>query len=585
MSPVQTLPVLAEAADVLSDQLQVMLRQLAVLMRPESDRLESRFLARLEKLNFDVRQRRALATLTLGAAARFLARGCPPADFLEEVDYNGRRLAKLNLPPSAIVVALGEYEKLLGPVLKKLIPAEAGNFQWVREQLQFCVMLTLNNAYYQVRETETQAFYEMFWAELESKSLDELMERLLAILARFCRADEAHLYLWETSETGFVRRACFGAAGGSISPPKTALAAKLRKKLSQPSSFTPGSGAGAVLGEHWDGQYATCWSVPLISNNEVAGVLQFGFLRHYDWLPREQELLTAAAERCLKAAEKARLVEDLAQQQEQIRMLAERMIHVEESERRRISRELHDQAGQDLLCIRLQMEMIEHDLPEEEGGWKSRLGDVRDLTERTIVEIRRLIAALSPAVLEQLGLAAAIRQLVTRFRQRHTSKVKLQVGRLTGLPKNLEVIAYRLVQECLNNIVKHSYCSNVNISVSTADGILRLYVEDDGVGFHLEEALNKPESFGLAGIRERVALLGGHCSIQARIRDTEKDTGKVGNSRAKVKPDSRMKVPRGASLRASSGTRICVELPLFRAIAVGSQHGKIRELVPTGNQG
>jgi len=125
----------------------------------------------------------------------------------------------------------------------------------------------------------------------------------------------------------------------------------------------------------------------------------------------EQELLAAAAERCLMAAEKARLVEDLAQREEQVRRLAEHMLHVEEIERRRISRELHDEAGQSLLCIRLQMSCWSR-TPEEEGEWKAKLRDTRDLTERTILEMRRLISALSPAVLEQLGLGAALRQLV-----------------------------------------------------------------------------------------------------------------------------------------------------------------------------
>ena len=81
--------------------------------------------------------------------------------------------------------------------------------------------------------------------------------------------------------------------------------------------------------------------------------MQFGFSKPYEWLPREQELLAAAAERCLMAAEKARLMEDLAAREEQVRQLAEHMLHVEEMERRRISRELHDEAGQSLLCIRL----------------------------------------------------------------------------------------------------------------------------------------------------------------------------------------------------------------------------------------
>ena len=121
----------------------------------------------------------ALAAITPGAAARILAKGQPPLKFIEQVEYNGRRLAKLNLPPSSIVEALQEYDRLLTPMLRKLLPNEYANFQWVREQLHFCVILTLNNAYYQVREAETQAFYELFRVELESRNLDELVRRFL----------------------------------------------------------------------------------------------------------------------------------------------------------------------------------------------------------------------------------------------------------------------------------------------------------------------------------------------------------------------------------------------------------------------
>jgi signal transduction histidine kinase len=189
------------------------------------------------------------------------------------------------------------------------------------------------------------------------------------------------------------------------------------------------------------------------------------------------------------------------------------------------------------------MEMLEGQLPASLVDCKSRLGEVRDLTERTILEIRRLIAALSPAVLEQLGLAAALRQLVNRHRQMHPWRVKLQIGRLGPLPKQLEVIVYRLVQECFNNIAKHSRCSGVNISLRSADGSLRLLVEDDGVGFDVTEAFQKQGSFGLAGIRERVTLLGGRCEITSKQRKT---AGK----------------PRRTAAGAKSGTKIRIELPV-----------------------
>ena len=113
-------------------------------------------------MGFEPQQRTALAAITPGAAARVLTRDLPALKFIEQVEYNGRRLAKLNLPPSAILEALQEYDRLLAPALEELIPDEHANFQWVRDQLHFCVILTLNNAYYQVREAETQAFYERF---------------------------------------------------------------------------------------------------------------------------------------------------------------------------------------------------------------------------------------------------------------------------------------------------------------------------------------------------------------------------------------------------------------------------------------
>ncbi len=570
-------PVLAEAADILSDQLRTLLSRLGKVLRPESDRLEARYLRRLSRSGFDIRQRRALAALTVGSAARFLGRGRPPAEFFEQVEYNGRRLAKLNLSPAAIVSALGEYDRLLEPVLKRLLPAEHGNFRWVREQLQFCVLLTLNNAYYHVRETETQAFYEMFWAELQARNLDDLLTRFLAILARFSKADEARLFLVDENG-GFAPRAAFGSAGlpdhlptaarkgranqtKTKAPPTQKDHTKLKRLLSRARQQKPESTAW-VLDEGWRKRgkngYARCWSVPMISGGKIAGVMQFAFRREYEWLPREQDLLTAAAERCMMAAEKAKLLEDLAAQERQIRRLAENLMHVEEAERRRISHELHDQTGQDLLWIRLQMEMIERDLPDSEGKWKPRLAEVRDMTERTIIEIRRLIAALSPAVLEQLGLAPALRQMVNRFRLAHPAQAHLEVGPLEPLSKQLETIAYRLVQECLNNVTKHSSCEEVNISVHSDDGNLRLIVEDDGVGFHVEERSSNPGSFGLAGIEERVALLGGWCRIESTPAGGTKHAG----FKKKALPADGRAVSRK---RLRSGTKVTVELPIVSA--------------------
>ncbi len=535
-------PELADAADVLSDQLKVHLKRLSQLLAPHSDALERRFVARLRTLKYEKKQRVALAAITLGAAARVLAKNEPPLSFIEQVEYHGRRLAKMNLPPSAILSALQEYDLLLTPLVRRRFPTEFPNLQWVRDQLHFSVILTLNNAYYQVREAETQAFYQLFRSELESRNLEQLLQTFIGTMVSICTADAGHLYLLNAQSGVWEWK-----AGTNYRKPKQKVVATeaLRRRLSIPRYLDADHSADtAFLDPGWRKRFQSCWSVPLVADGVTLGVMQLGFERSYEWLPREQELLAAAAERCMMAAEKARLMEDLAAREDQVRQLAEHMLHVEEIERRRISRELHDETGQSLLCIRLQIELLEQSIPDSQPELKSRLAETRDVAERTILEMRRLIAALSPAVLEQLGLGAALRQLVNRFCRIHPCRVRLHLSHVANLPQQTEIMVYRLVQECCNNIAKHSGATHVNISVNSSDGRVKLNVEDDGIGFEVEEAYQRQDSFGLSGMRERVALLGGTFEIRS--------------------------FPGGR--KPENGTKIRIELPISKAVKRRSPH-------------
>jgi signal transduction histidine kinase len=539
----------ADAATVLSQQLLEQIRRIGELLAPVRHRLDRAYIQKIKDLGHAPDRRDLLGAITPGAAAAHLAGGGTLATFLEQVEYSGRRLAKLGLAPPEIVAALREFDGILDAVVAEHLPEETETVTWVRNQLHFLVILTLNHAFYQVREAESQAFYDLFRVEVESRSLDEMLRRFLEVLLRFTGADAGRIHIAGALGDSWTLAAAVppGEAGGPVVVPPRRL-----QVLSEPRCL---KGASAdVLDPAWRGLYQTVWSVPLKSEGSLGGVMQFGFRRSFAWLPRETELLAAAAERCWLAAEKARLMEDLAQREEQVRRLAEHMVEVEESERRRISRELHDEAGQSLLCIRLQLEMIEQELPPEAAPLRQRLVETRQTTEHTILEIRRLIAALSPAVLEQMGLAAALRQLVARFRRLHPAEVRLQLPRRIELPKKVEIIVYRLVQEIFNNISKYSLASTVNLSLGSADGILRMSVEDDGVGFNVEEALSRRDCFGLSGLRERVALLGGTLVVQSRMRAA----GQIPASGRKSVNER----PRGEIGVDRPGTAIRIELPV-----------------------
>ncbi len=487
-----TPPGLANAADVLSGQLRVHLGKLFLLLRPHEARISRRFRSWLRARHYDARQVKALCGITPAAAAA-LMNARTPAAFFEQVEYNGRRLAKLDVAPGQVVDALRHYDSLLDPALGRLPPAAVRDLEWARSQLQFCIVLALNNAFYQVREAEARTFYELADAGSQAGSLQDLIGRYLQILKTFCRADAARLQLF---------------------PAGTEPAARTAASLARPRFLDGARGRKWILDASLRRRYRCFWSIPLLREGCLAGVMQFGFKGQYRWLPRELQLLCAAAERCLRAAERVKLMADLAGREEQVRCLGEHMMRIEEEERRRISRELHDETGQSLLCIRLQLELLERLAPD---GLRGRVVEIRKLTEHTIIEIRRIIAALSPAVLEQLGLAAALRQLTNRFRGLYPGRVRLQISAsLPRLSRETETTAYRLVQECYHNIAKHSQASTVNISLRSTDELLRLSVHDDGVGFETGKAPGR-NSTGLRGMTERVAILGGRFEIRSRV--------------------------------------------------------------------
>jgi len=435
---------------------------LARAIAPAAARLERGCRALLKRLAYDPALRRGFLAIAPAAVAqrRSLDR------FLEEVEYQGRRRAKHNLRPVEVRAVLREMEKLLDPILGE-------RFGPSREQLHLATVLALDRAFYQVREAEAQALFGIYRAEAEAADGDDFLRRVAAVLTRTFRA---------------------GAGRVLVGP---GLDARLRRPLFIQRG-TPGE--RLIVDAGMRRRYRSYWSYPL----DVSAVVQLGFAVPYPWLPRERTLLEIAAERCRGAIERARLETEVHRLEAEARC-------AEEEERRRIGRELHDETGQSLLLLRLQLEMMER---EAHGPVVTRLKEARALVERTVIELRRLIAALGPTVVERLGMASALRHLVARFRKTLPAVVRLRMkGPVEAIPRQIQDVVYRVAQECLQNVTKHSQASTVNLSIHAADKSIGLRVSDNGTGFLAGVAAGKPMSFGLAGMRERAALLGGTIDV------------------------------------------------------------------------
>jgi signal transduction histidine kinase len=203
----------------------------------------------------------------------------------------------------------------------------------------------------------------------------------------------------------------------------------------------------------------------------------------------------------------------------EVRRLEAEARKAEEEERRRIGRELHDEACQNMALLRLQLELLERSGSPEIAA---QLRESRVIVERTVEELRRVVAALSPSALERLGLRAALRHLGARFRKTQRIPVALRfTGPCDSPDPDSQEVAYRVAQECLNNVAKHARASAVSVSLRVSGTSVRLRVKDNGVGFQPKNADRRATGYGLSGMRERAALLGGSLEIEtARGRGT-----------------------------------------------------------------
>jgi signal transduction histidine kinase len=199
----------------------------------------------------------------------------------------------------------------------------------------------------------------------------------------------------------------------------------------------------------------------------------------------------------------------------QIRSLLGRLIDIQEAERRRISRELHDDLNQKIATLSVAISRIKRRLPLAERDLVTELDDLRQKTNSLTNEIRRLSHQLHPAVLEHLGLVTALESYIGNFKDEERIEVSLtaELGE-ERVPFQTSICIYRVAVEALRNVSRHSGAVSAMISLRRDDGSLELRVSDSGKGFDVR-AFRKSGGLGLVSIEERLRLLQGSCEIHS----------------------------------------------------------------------
>ena len=206
----------------------------------------------------------------------------------------------------------------------------------------------------------------------------------------------------------------------------------------------------------------------------------------------------------------------LATSRQELRDLAARLLTVQEEERRRISRDLHDDINQRLAMLIVQAESLETHLPASAVGCSKELRSIQDRLTELSDDVRHLAYQFHPSILDDLGLPVALQRLIDECAVRSNISISLDVmAAPKAVPQTVSTCLYRIAQECLANIMKHAHASKARVSLaSTAEGIT-LTVQDDGVGFDTQQVIDNPRGLGVVGMAERVRLVHGTVTIDS----------------------------------------------------------------------
>jgi signal transduction histidine kinase len=266
-------------------------------------------------------------------------------------------------------------------------------------------------------------------------------------------------------------------------------------------------------------------SFPLIVRAETIGSITFSWStpRHRTPLSvDEYEIMVGVAHQLAVGIENARLRQQAHERERLLGDLLRQVVSVQETERQRIARELHDVTGQSLTAIALGLRGVETTARVNPELAVDQLHQLGAYSTAALTELRRLIADLRPSQLDDLGLVAALQWYLREFETRHSVKTDLLFSgdRAQRLPAEHETAIFRVVQEALTNVAKHAHASQVTIRLDIAPDRLSLVINDDGRGFDAPgtrpHGIRHAQGWGLLGIQERTTLLGGQCEITSQ---------------------------------------------------------------------
>jgi len=353
--------------------------------------------------------------------------------------------------------------------------------------------------------------------------LDDLLRELLVRLRRTLNADSAGvqlvdedgLFLYPRAVDGYVHEKFASIRVRVGTGLSGRIAAEGRPMIVDDYSTIDTSGIEGVDIAKVRARTQSVMGAPLKVGAKVVGVVSVVSARARHFTEEELRLLLLVADRAAPAVELAGLLEKLQAGHQVQKTLSRRLLTAHEEERRRLAVELHDELGQVLTAVKINLGSLERLSGATPPA--SYLRDAIASVDRAMQGVRDLALDLRPSVLDDFGLPAALRWYADRFAGAAGVTAHLAVEDVPRLPPELETACFRVAQEALTNVARHARARNVWLVLRHDPGGLQLSVRDDGIGFDVRAAHDRAgagASMGLLGMRERVSLLGGDIELR-----------------------------------------------------------------------
>jgi len=374
---------------------------------------------------------------------------------------------------------------------------------------------------------EVSAFSEMTQLAVGTLEQDDILQKIHEVIEKILCPSASAVFLYEEAGERFVPMSASGLSDDfsrrislSLSDPliEEMMALVRPLKVEQLEDRSPINLFQAASREKMKGFLG----LPIMIQNKFRGLIAIFTPEKARFTPGEISLFSTLASQAGVFLESAALYKSALKQQRLVEQLLGKVIQGHEETRKSLAIELHDSIAQSLVGISTRLNVCRIMLKTKPEEAESELARLQEVLGEMILEVRNIMFVLRPSTLDDLGLIPTLETYCNRFEKEHGIRVQLNVKKnfRKRLPGAVETTAYRLIQESLNNIWKHSGAENAMIFLSISPTALSITISDDGSGFDIAEDISNRDSFGIWGMKERISFHGGTFTIR-----TKKGTG------------------------------------------------------------